>query len=207
MKVYALDVNGEDVYSELITITQAAATLPITVSEAGWATFAPTQNVSFDPEVMSVYVVTNATTTSATLQSVSSVPANTPVLICAEAGTYGLPVVDAATAPTTNLLQVSNGSIVGNGSTIYSLAKIDDVGFYLVGNGVTIPAGKCYLDIGTQGQGNARAFLTLGGNTETGITTVAADAADGNIYDLTGRRVSGVARGLYIVNGKKVVLK
>ena len=208
MKVYALDVNGEDVYSELITITQAAATLPITVSEAGWATFAPTQNVSFDSQGMSAYVVTNATTKSATLQSVSSVPANIPVLICAEEGTYALEVVDNATAPTTNLLQVSDGTKTG-GASIYSLAKIDDeVGFYRVDANVTIPAGKCYLNIqGTPAQGNARAFLTLGGNTETGITTVAADAADGNIYDLTGRRVSGVARGLYIVNGKKVVLK
>ena len=178
----------------------------VTVTSAGWATFAPARNVSFDAAVMSAYVVTDATTTSATLQEVTSVPANTPVLVCAAPKTYALTVVDAATAPTTNLLKVSDGNVAGDGSTIYSLAQIDGkVGFYRVDASVTIPAGKCYLNI--QGTPNARAFLTLGGNTETGITTVAADAADGNIYDLTGRRVSGVARGLYIVNGKKVVLK
>lgn len=42
----------------------------------------------------------------------------------------------------------------------------------------------------------------------TGITEVtAADATDSTVYDLQGRRVSKTGRGLYIVNGKKAILK
>ena len=42
----------------------------------------------------------------------------------------------------------------------------------------------------------------------TGISTVkTATSMDGNFYDLSGRRVTKPTRGLYIVNGKKVVMK
>ena len=44
---------------------------------------------------------------------------------------------------------------------------------------------------------------------ETGISKVTGSAAAGNgvIYDLQGRRVERAVRGLYIVNGRKVMVK
>jgi len=42
----------------------------------------------------------------------------------------------------------------------------------------------------------------------TGITTTNSEAVTDNLYyDLQGRRVMNPTRGLYIVNGKKVILK
>jgi len=41
----------------------------------------------------------------------------------------------------------------------------------------------------------------------SGISTVKADAKAGNIYDLQGRQVMKAQRGLYIMNGKKVIVK
>ena len=186
-----------------VTVTIAPS---VTVTSAGWATFAPVQDVQFDNDVMSTYIVTGSTTTSATLSAVSAVPAGTPVLVCAEEGTHALPVAGTTPAAVSgNLLQVSDGTVSGDGSTIYALGvqSNDEVGFMLVASGVEIPEGKCFLVI----PAGARAFLSLGNNGETAITTVAADANDGVIYDLQGRRVNGVKQGLYIVNGKKVVLK
>jgi len=47
-----------------------------------------------------------------------------------------------------------------------------------------------------------------GGLTPTGINAVNAAAnMDGNIYDLSGRRVMQPTKGLYIIGGKKVVVK
>lgn len=43
--------------------------------------------------------------------------------------------------------------------------------------------------------------------TTTGIANVKAEAKDAVIYDMQGRRVSQPGKGLYIINGKKVVLK
>lgn len=57
----------------------------------------------------------------------------------------------------------------------------------------------------------ARSFvLDFGDGEETGIQLVAADRPleeDGGFYDLQGRKVEKPAKGLYIMNGKKVVIK
>lgn len=192
-------------YSDYCTTVPVPET--VTVTSAGWATFAPSKDVQFNNEVMSAYIVTGATTTSATLTAVSAVPADTPVLVCAEAGTYTLAAASTTPAAVTdNKLLVSDGTIKGNGQNIYALGvqSNDKVGFMLVANDVVIPEGKCYLQITTE---DARSFLSLGGDEETAIKSVATDVNEGTVYDLQGRRVSGVKQGLYIVNGKKVVLK
>lgn len=52
--------------------------------------------------------------------------------------------------------------------------------------------------------------LLLGSGTSTGIGSIAAEEGrnDANVvYDLSGRRVVKAAKGLYIVNGKKVIVK
>ncbi|MDY6438143.1 MAG: hypothetical protein SPK85_03395 [Prevotella sp.] len=43
----------------------------------------------------------------------------------------------------------------------------------------------------------------------TGISTVkmAADSKDGEWYDLSGRRVGQPAKGIFVKNGKKIVIK
>lgn len=193
-----------DTYSDYCTTVPAPET--VTVTSAGWATFAPTKDVQFDNEVMSAYIVTGATTTSATLTAVSAVPADTPVLVCAQRGTYTL--AGASTTPaavTGNKLLVSDGKVTGNGQNIYALGvqQNGEVGFMLVDDGVEIPDGKCYLQI----PAGARSFLSLGGGEETAIKSFATDVNEDTVYDLQGRRVNGVKQGLYIVNGKKVVLK
>ena len=44
-------------------------------------------------------------------------------------------------------------------------------------------------------------------NDETGIEAIAGEGAAPVVYDLLGRRVDNPTRGIYIVNGKKVVVK
>ena len=44
-------------------------------------------------------------------------------------------------------------------------------------------------------------------STETGINTISADAQNGKVYDLQGRRVVNAQNGVYIQNGKKVLVK
>jgi hypothetical protein len=46
------------------------------------------------------------------------------------------------------------------------------------------------------------------GNTVTGIETTRGNVSTDNVcYDLTGRRIARPTRGLYIINGKKMVIK
>ena len=83
----------------------------------------------------------------------------------------------------------------------YVLAQKDGVvGFYKAEQGTTIPAGKAYL-IGSNG---VKGYVF---DAETGIEslTPALSEGEGAIYDLSGRRVEKAIKGIYIVNGKKIV--
>lgn len=73
------------------------------------------------------------------------------------------------------------------------------------GAGATIAAFHAYLNV----TGPAPAAVAFNGSTPTAINGVAADkVANTAVYDLSGRRVYGkLQKGLYIVNGKKVVVK
>ena len=74
-------------------------------------------------------------------------------------------------------------------------------------NALSIGANKCWLEVVNS---NARAISILFGDEETtGISTaVTTVPADGDWYDLNGRKVTAPTRkGIYIHNGKKVVIK
>ena len=71
-----------------------------------------------------------------------------------------------------------------------------------------VPAGKAYLNV--QESGEAPQFIGFGGDT-TGINeelrVKSEEFATAQYYDLQGRHVAQPTKGLYIVNGKKVVVK
>ena len=73
------------------------------------------------------------------------------------------------------------------------------------GAGATIAAFHAYLNV----TGPAPAAVAFNDSTPTAINGVAADkVANTAVYDLSGRRVYGkLQKGLYIMNGKKVVVK
>ena len=76
------------------------------------------------------------------------------------------------------------------------------------GNEVKVPAGKAVLHL-TSGQAGARAAVLGVVEGTTGIGSVGCDtvATDETIFDLSGRKVAQPVKGLYIINGKKVVVK
>ena len=72
----------------------------------------------------------------------------------------------------------------------------------------TLAAGKCWVQL-EKSPANARALSIVFEGVPTGISTVKTDAdtKDAAVYDLQGRRVMQPAKGLFIVGGKKVVVK
>jgi hypothetical protein len=70
---------------------------------------------------------------------------------------------------------------------------------------VKVPAGKAVLHLGDDQPGANARVLKIKDET-TGITTMQnTDNTNDSIFDLQGRKVSKATKGLYIVNGKKVV--
>ena len=73
---------------------------------------------------------------------------------------------------------------------------------------VTVPAGKAYVTVPATAftGGGARALNVSFGNEATGINAVEAAAQKEGAYNLNGQRVMQPTKGLYIVNGKKVII-
>jgi len=81
--------------------------------------------------------------------------------------------------------------------------------FVWVKDAGTLAAGKCWIELVPASAANARRLSIVHEGETTGINTVSssADKMDGEWYDLSGRRVAQPAKGIYVKNGKKVIVK
>ena len=186
------------------------ATETVSVSDAGYATYATKYNVKVpdnnDVKVMTVKV--NAEGTAVELNDVAAgkvIPANTGILVKAPAGNHDFVVTsDKVTELTSNDLKAATKDETSNGTTYFALTTLSDgkVGFAKVANGVVIPAGKAYLNVPRA----AAKFFGLDGEA-TGINSVKTAKADGAYYTLEGVKTTKPVKGLYIHNGKKIIVK
>lgn len=186
------------------------ATETVLVSEAGYATYATKYNVEVpnDENVKVMTVKVNDDKNSITLHNVGAgtlIPANTGILVKAAQGDYNFVVTgEAGKDLTNNDLKAATADKASDGATYFALTKIGEkVGFALVENGVVIPAGKAYLEVS---KGTAAKFFSLDGEA-TGINSVKTAKADGAYYTLEGVKTTKPVKGLYIHNGKKIVVK
>ncbi len=135
------------------------------------------------------------------------IPANSAVVLTGEKGDYTFTATtEAGEAVTDNVLFGYATVTDATGNTgIYALAnKTNGVAFYpFVGS--TYKAGKAYLDISGLSASEVRFFNIFDEGEETGIESIETENAKAEIYDLAGRRVQKAQKGLYIVNGKKVI--
>ena len=178
----------------------------ITIGSVGYATYVTKKAISINENINAYAVLAiNETKTSVALDKLTEVPAGTPIIVEGAKGEYPCTVIENAESPATNLLKVSTG-VTGDGATIYALANKDQgVGFYPVASNVTIPAGKAYLEIPPTM--SVKGFLALGGLADA-INNIAVENANGTIFNIAGQKVQNITKGgLYIVNGKKVVVK
>lgn len=196
------------------------ATVSVTVSDAGFATYVPSYDLNFSETAIKAYTVKVNDPGVATLTQEDNVPAGTPVLLYADGGaTEGIPVMTGAGAVGENDLVAGTGAGVPTYETVstendYTNMILNNgsegIGFYFA-NGQTVAANRAYLHIATSLAPDVDAgsrMVMVFADEATGISTVkdAGSKVDG-YYDLQGRRVTQPAKGLYIVNGKKVVIK
>lgn len=187
------------------------ATETVSVTDAGFATYATTNNVVVpnDENVKVMTVKVNAEGTAIELNEVKAgtvIPGNTGFLVKATAGNHDFVVTsDKGTELTSNNLVAATSDVTSDGTKYFALTKIGEkVGFALVEKDVVIPAGKAYLSIPRAASGAK--FFGLDGEA-TGINSVKTAKADGAYYTLEGVKTTKPVKGLYIHNGKKIVVK
>lgn len=193
---------------DYIIIRQEAAT--VSVSDAGYATYATTNNIvvpdNNDVKVMTVTVNEgNSTITLHEIPAKTVIPANTGILVKAPAGNCDFVVTsDEGKKLENNSLIAATTDVTSDGATFFALTKMDTkVGFAVVKEDVKIPAGKAYLEVPGK---TAAKFFGLDGEA-TGINSVKTAKADGAYYTLEGVKTTKPVKGLYIHNGKKIVVK
>ena len=195
-------------FNKIIPVYYSGPTISVTMGEAGWMTY---YNVgaALSFEGVTAYRVSSVAEDHVNLLPVTEAPANTPVLLKAEPGAYNLKVVESAEKVGTNSLRVSDGTKTSDENyNIYALAKKNGaVGFYKVQAGVMVPAGKCYLSVKLTAPDSARDFLGFNGEDATRVNAVENGQSTGVVFDLQGRQVKQPTKGLYIKNGKKVIIK
>jgi hypothetical protein len=179
--------------------------VPVTVSDALYATFVAPTDVDFtDAEVEAFTATINEETGNATLNPVTTVPAGTAVVVKAEkAGTFNVLKTTDTTLGAENELVAATEDVVADG-TQFILSKVDDVvGFNMTTPGTTIAAGKGYLVITSA----VKSFYPIGDDDATGISTIANEqlTIDSAIYNIAGQRLNKMQNGINIVNGKKVL--
>ena len=185
----------------------------LTVTDAGAATLCLPYTATI-PSGVSAYTlafegnVLKATGTEGTL------PANTPVLVMANAGSYTFSaacntIADAVAPPTkdamTGLFESKSGLTDG-----YVLQKKNDaLGFYKINGSHAIGAFRAYIPTSAvPSSANARGFKVIFDGGTTDIQTIdQTQSLNNDCYNLSGQRVSQPKKGVYIVNGKKIVIR
>ncbi len=191
----------------------------ITIGSTEWKTIVSYKDVQV-PENVEAYIVTKVTPEEtqsvASLKPVKELKGGEPYLLhyTSKADNYTMTLLtpnapDELEAPKGNLLLKSDRKTAGtkDGSTVYVLAnKSLGVGFYRW-TGDDLGAGRVYLPVGATVAG-AHEYC---GFIEDGTTAILSiddfKANVGPFYDLQGRRVDNPTKGIYIVNGKKIVIK
>ncbi len=182
----------------------------LNVSAAGWATLFLDYNAVI-PEDVTCYVISEFGAETIQLAEVTDeIPANTAVIVEAAAGAYTFDVADAAvdvesvmTGTTKNEYITENAYVLSMVDGVVGLYQANKAGGVFLNN-----ANKAYLPA------NAVPAAVQGASgfkfrfETTGVEQVEVAKGVKAIYDLSGRKVNDMkAPGLYIVNGKKVLVK
>ncbi len=207
-----------------------AKTETVTIKKGFTGTTYSSENaLDFTNSGLTAYIITGAEDGKCISTAVTKVPARTGVYVEGEA------VNNEADTPYTvivyggnDLDNVDNNLLVGTGVNPVELQSSGSVTYYMFGKqsgkesffkvGTETPrtasAHKAYLAI--PGANNAKAFVIVRPNDDMvsedggfadGINNVEQDGSNAKIYNLNGQRVNNAQKGIYIKNGKKVIIK
>ncbi len=200
--------------------------LPVSVNaSAGFASFYSPVSLML-PEGLTAYVVSEVKDDKAVLTEIAQagqvVYANTAILLEGDGGEYDLTITAEASADAVDFTNMLRGTIddqiieYGN-ATHYMLSVLDGQGaLYRVARNLTADGVQVDEQEATHFKNNGfKSYLTVLGANVKALRILKQSTSIGEIplnshkfkaiYDLQGRRVNQPSKGLYIVDGKKVV--
>ncbi len=198
-------------------ITVYNVTVSATVGAKGYSTLTSDYSLNFTGKSIKAYIVKSTDGSALTLTQVNKVVKNTPLLLYSATNSDSQDIPVIADSEATDDL-TGNKLVAGDGAAHTWTANTNEhyvlytggatPGFYQALNS-NVAVGKAYLDL-TGLSATARSFDLNLGDDVTGISekvTVNSEKFATATYNLNGQRVAQPTKGLYIVNGKKVVIK
>ncbi|MBQ7510635.1 MAG: hypothetical protein IJT53_07010 [Prevotella sp.] len=181
----------------------------VTIGEKGWATTVTNSALNFSGAEVEAYTA-KVVDSKVELTKVDDVQAETGLVLKGAEGTYYIPVIEGSETEKGDLLHSSIYSYditddeLGN-YTFYGLTvNSDNKAQFVKLNKGTIPAQKAFLKVANT---TAREMSVFFADDTTGINVIAAENGAEGIFNLNGQKVQKAQKGLYIVNGKKVMVK
>lgn len=207
------DANSRSAW-KIVEVDIETVSHPVTITGAGWATLVLGCDATI-PAGVKAYAVSAVGDGYATLTEVTgTIPANEAVLLNAVAGTYEFKyAAESTSTPVENELvgTVFDTNVAANAYVLSAQGEPAVVGFYKAqlnleeNTKFKNNAFKAYLPAATGAESRFLVF-NFGDDNATAIEGIEAEnTADAVVYDLAGRRVQKAQKGLYIVNGKKVI--
>lgn len=186
-----------------------------TIGTNGYTTFSSAYPLALGSMTASTgdvtaYYATAVGGSSVTLTSIAAnVEAGEGLILKGTAGaTITIPVAASGSSIDNYLVGCPTETVLTTNASYYVLVNNGATAEFqrLNEHGATIPAGKAYLNV--EGA-SSRLSIVFDDNSTTSISTKAnsQEPTANSYYDLQGRRVAQPTKGLYIVNGKKVVVK
>ena len=191
-------------------ILEEVTSLPVTITSAGYATWYAPVAVEL-PTGVTAYTITIDGDYAITGDGFKTVPANTGVILAGAQGTYDL-AITTTTDEVESILEGTVAAAILPNESAYVLSNDKgnkELGFYLANNGQASYSHKAYLPKSalTPAMQMSTGFrLMLPGT--TAVEKVESRNEKEEIYDLTGRKLEGISgSGIYIINGKKVIIR
>ncbi len=205
--------NAQIYTEKVVWAVPNKVTLTTSDNMDGWRSFYDaTQDYEVDANTKIYVAAKSSEENSVTLTplDVTKIPHGEAVILKTSAADHKMTLTKTTGAATlgNNVLTVTNGTSNVDG---YRLGYKDGTGVaFFKYTTTTAPAADIvYIDKANVNTGaTAPEFLTIGGET-TGISTTLNNIEESNkeIFNLNGQRVAQPTKGLYIVNGRKVIIK
>ena len=207
--------GGWKSFKNILAIDETISTsTAITIGSYGVGTFSSQYDVDFSSvEGLKAYIAAGYDDDSKTiwLLRVFNVPAGTGLLVMGTPGeTYDVPHT-VTHSYYTNMLQGNTGNEITIGETDGEMTNyyLKEGKFLQVSTSAKIGQGKSYLQLPTHIFAHTRSVgYVVTDDDKTAISTPAiTDQAPDVYYNLQGQRVEHPSKGLYIKNGKKVIVR
>lgn len=190
-----------------LSISMPDLTEGLKLAGDGWSTYCSERRLDLTmTEGITGYIVESVTNRAVQLKEVKVVPAETGFIVNGnQSATLRLKATDGdADNVSGNLLTGTLTATAAPANSYVLSTKNGQTGFFPVKAGLNIPANKAYLTTATGG--NARQLVMPSGET-TGISETVNPAAEQSIYTLQGVQVDKASKGIFVKNGKLIIIK